>query len=284
MPIKEALKVLGPGKNERSLSSRISPVLLLSAKSIHSEAIHLEGGESGVLLLHGFTATPDSMRYLAETLHRAGFTVIAPLLAGHGTRAEHLEKTHWKDWYRSAENAFHTLRAECRSVMVAGLSMGGLLAAHLASHHRASVKALGLLATPLFLDGFLIRGLFPAIWKTPLKYFYKYQAKYIASINDPAARRRYQTYHKVPVASVANLLELQKIVRQELKHLHQPLIVLHSLHDETVPYGNLDYIKAIVASEEVETVTLKKSNHIITVDYEKELVAKRLRRFFKKYR
>ena len=51
-----------------------------------------------------------------------------------------------------------------------------------------------------------------------------------------------------------------------------------------VPYGNLDYIKAIVASDEVQTVTLKKSNHIITVDYEKETVAKSLVRFFKKHR
>ena len=106
----------------------------------------------------------------------------------------------------------------------------------------------------------------------------------IASIDDPAARRRYQTYEKIPVASLASLLEFQKVVRQELKHIRQPLVVIHSLHDETVPYGNLDYIKAIVASEDVKTVTLKKSNHIITVDYDKATVAKSLARFFKKFR
>ncbi|MCE9624355.1 MAG: alpha/beta hydrolase, partial [Deltaproteobacteria bacterium] len=182
------------------------------------------------------------------------------------------------------EEAFQTLRAECRVVMVAGLSMGGLLAAHLAHHHKNSVRALGLMATPLFLDGFLIRGLFPAIWKTPLKHIYKYQKKGIASIKDPVARRRYQTYHKVPVVSVASMLELQKTVRDELKHIKQPTIILHSLHDETVPYGNLDYIQAILPSPDVETVTLTKSNHIITLDYDKDIVAKRLIRFFKKYR
>jgi len=248
------------------------------------QPIYLEGGESGVLLLHGFTGTPDCMSYLANALHQAKFTVAAPVLAGHGTHYEHLEKTEWQDWYQSAEAAFHSLKARCKRIMVAGLSMGGLLAAHLAYHHKQSVAALGLLATPLFLDGFLIKSVFPTVWNTPLKKIYRYQPKYGFSINDPRARRRYQTYDKIPVASVATLLDVQKIVRQELKHLRQPAIIIHSLHDETVPYGNLDYIKAILHSDEVKTVTLKKSNHIITVDYEKDVVAKQLVKFFKKYR
>ncbi|MCC6272033.1 MAG: alpha/beta fold hydrolase [Deltaproteobacteria bacterium] len=259
-------------------------MLRMPEKSIHTESIHLPGGEAGVLLLHGFTATPDSMRYLGEKLNRAGFTVLAPVLAGHGTRVEHLEQTRWQDWYRSVEDAFRALKAECRAVMVAGLSMGGLLAAHLAFHHKQAVRALGLMATPLFLDSFLVKGVFPAVWKTPLRHVYKYQSKGIASIKDPVARRRYQTYHKVPVVSVASMFELQKTVRQELKHLHHPTIILHSLHDETVPYGNLDYIQAILPGDKVEAVTLKKSNHIITLDYDKDLVAKRLIKFFKRHR
>lgn len=250
----------------------------------HVQPIYLEGGETGILLLHGFTGTPDCMSYLARAFHEAKFTVAAPVLAGHGTHYQHLEKTRWEDWYQSADSAFHALKVRCKRVMVAGLSMGGLLAAHLAYHHRQSVAALGLMATPLFLDGFLIKSVFPAVWNSPLKRLYRYQAKYVSSINDPRARRRYQTYEKIPVASVAALLEFQKVVRQELKHLRQPTIVIHSMLDETVPYGNLDYIKAILPSEKIKTVTLKRSNHIITVDYEKEKVAKELVKFFKKFR
>ena len=246
--------------------------------------IYLEGGDAGVLLLHGFTGTPECMDYLAQALNKEKFTVFAPVLAGHGTHYEHLEKTTWKDWYRTAEESFRTLKSRCKTVQVAGLSMGGLLAAHLGFHHKHNVASLGLLATPLFLDSFLIRGIFPAIWNTPLKRIYKYQQKYSSSINDPRAARRYQTYEKIPVASVATLLDFQKVVRQELKHLNLPTIIIHSLLDETVPYGNLDYIKAILASDDIKTVQLKKSNHIITVDYEKDVVAKNLISFFKKYR
>lgn len=256
----------------------------MKKKPIHGRPYHLEGGDAGVLLLHGFTGTPQCMRYLAKSFNEAKFTVSVPMLEGHGTSVEHFEQTNWQDWYKSAESAFQELKATCRTVMVAGLSMGGLLTAHLAHRHRRTIQAIGLLATPLFLDGFAVRNIFPVVWNSPLKKLYKYQSKAAPSIADPVARRRYQTYNKIPVGNVATLLELQAIVREELKHIHQPTMVIHSLHDTTVPYGNLDYIKAIVASEEVKTLTLKKSNHIITVDYEKEIVAKKLIKFFKKYR
>lgn len=256
----------------------------MKQRPIHGRPYYLEGGDSGVLLLHGFTGTPQSMRYLAKALHEAKFTVSVPMLEGHGTSVEHFEQTNWQDWYQTTESAFQELKATCRTIMVAGLSMGGLLTAHLAYQHPQTIQAVGFLATPLFLDGFMVRSLFPVVWNSPLKKIYKYQSKTMPSISDPVARRRYQTYSKIPVGNVATLLELQAMVREELKHLHQPTMVIHSLHDTTVPYGNLDYIKAVVASDEVKTVTLKKSNHIITVDYEKDVVAKSLVKFFKKYR
>jgi len=243
--------------------------------------IELPGGKKGVILFHGFSATPECLKYLAESLNKAKFTVLAPVLAGHGTHAEHLAQTSWLDWYKTAEEAYFELKRYCTEVSVAGLSMGGLLALHLAYAHK-EIHALSLLATPLFLDGWLVRFLFPLIWKTPLRHLIQFQKKYIVSIRDPTERRRHQTYGKIPVASVANLLDLQKKVRQELGHIHQPTFIAHAIDDPTVPYGNLDYIRALLGSEKVETLTLKNSSHIITVDYDREVVAKRVVKFFKK--
>lgn len=256
----------------------------MKIQALTGRPIFLEGGEAGVLLLHGLTGTPQAMRYLAESLHKAKFTVSVPVLEGHGSTIEHFERTTWEDWYQSVESAFHQLKSICKVVMVAGLSLGGLLTAHLARHHAHTVRAVGFMATPLFLDGFIVRAIFPAVWNTPLKKIYKYQPKTIASIRDPVARRRYETYHKIPVVNVASLLEFQGIVREELKHIHQPAIIMHATHDQTVPYANLDFLKAVLPSKEVKTVTLTRSNHIITVDYDKEIVAKALIKFFRKYR
>ena len=256
----------------------------MKSQPLHVRPIFLEGGEAGVLLLHGLTGTPQCMRFLAEKLHKAGFTVSAPVLEGHGSTIEHFETTTWHDWYQSVESAFHELKSITKVVMVAGLSLGGLLTAHLARHHAQSVRAVAFMATPLFLDGFMARAVFPAVWKTPLKNIYKYQVKTVPSIRDPVARRHYLTYDKIPVVNVASLFEFQGVVRDELKHIHQPAIVIHSLHDETVPYANLDFLSAVLPSKDVEKVTLKRSNHIITVDYDKEIVAKALVKFFRKYR
>ncbi len=244
--------------------------------------IYFKSGPSGVLMLHGFTATPHSFKYMATAFAEAGYTVSVPLLAGHGTTAEDMEKTTWQDWYQSVERAYQILAQQCQSIRVIGLSMGGVLALHLAHNHR-SIKALGLLATPIFLEGWLLKFLFPLLWHTPLRYLYRFQKKRAVSINDPAERRRHQTYDKIPVASVANLLELQALVRSELHEISQPTFIAHAIKDSTAPYANMEYIRACLNSKEVETLTLEKSDHIITVDYDHELVTKRLLKFFKKW-
>ena len=94
-----------------------------------------DGGAHGVLVLHGFTGNPQSMRPLAEALAAAGFTVDLPLLPGHGTAVEDMVPTRWEDWSGAAEAHFQALAARCDHVAVVGLSMGGALACWLAERH-----------------------------------------------------------------------------------------------------------------------------------------------------
>ena len=92
----------------------------------------LEGSSCGVLLLHGFTSTPQSVCYVGHRLHaRSGATVMAPLLAGHGTTPEDFAQTGFRDWLKSAEDALEALSARCTTVCVAGLSLGGTIALNL---------------------------------------------------------------------------------------------------------------------------------------------------------
>ena len=96
------------------------------------------GGPHGALALHGFTGNPNSMRGVAEALAGAGFAVELPRLPGHGTDIEDMLDTTFADWSAAAEAALERLRARLGDggrIVVAGLSMGGLLTVWLATRH-----------------------------------------------------------------------------------------------------------------------------------------------------
>src|SRR5919109_809548 len=93
-----------------------------------AEAFRFDGGPVGVLLQHGFTGCPASMRPFGEWLAARGVTVLAPRLPGHGTTWEDLERTTWIDWERESERALAELAACCSTVVTVGLSMGAALA------------------------------------------------------------------------------------------------------------------------------------------------------------
>ena len=105
-----------------------------------AEPFRHEGGEVGVLLCHGFTGSPQSLRPWAEYLAEHGLTVSLPLLPGHGTRWEDLQITGWQDWYAEVDRELRALRERCAQVFVFGLSMGGALALRLAAKHGDAVS------------------------------------------------------------------------------------------------------------------------------------------------
>ncbi len=94
-----------------------------------------EGDRTGVLLIHGYTGSPTEMRWIGDYLHARGLTVSGPLLPGHGTTPEAMNRCRWTDWTGHVEAALADLRARCTRVFVGGLSMGSLLTLHLAARH-----------------------------------------------------------------------------------------------------------------------------------------------------
>jgi carboxylesterase len=94
-----------------------------------------EGGATGILLSHGYTATTAEVRPIARLLHTRGFTVTGPLLPGHGTDPLEMTRYRWQDWVASLEQSYLQLAQQCDTVFVGGESMGGLLSLYLAGHY-----------------------------------------------------------------------------------------------------------------------------------------------------
>ena len=99
-----------------------------------AETIDLqEGGSHGVLLLHGFGDTPQTLRLLARRLAKSGYGVFVPLLPGHGRTMQAFRRSRADEWIEAARESLYLMRARYATVSIVGLSMGGALAVIIAS-------------------------------------------------------------------------------------------------------------------------------------------------------
>ncbi len=219
-----------------------------------AEPFLLEGGRAGVLLMHGFSGSCSEIRELGQDLHAAGFSVIAPALAGHGTSPDDLSRVTREDFFVTAEAAYREAAERFERVYVVGLSMGGTLGLHLAARH--DVPALVTISTPVFMSRLVSLSV-------PLAMRWAPNRKVIS--NYAAWRGEVVGYTTTPLSSLGVLLEVLKTVRRELPRVSSPLFVIHSLGDQTVPMGNASFIAAHVASQVKLVRVYPGGRHLLTL-------------------
>jgi len=249
-------------------------------KELQTQSI-LSKGTNGaaVLLLHGFSGTPYYVWPLARFLNGLGFTVSVPLLAGHGQTREELATTRWPDWYQTAQEHFLELRETHHKVFVAGHSLGGLLALHLAHDYQNEISAIAVLAAPLFLKKWM-HLLLPIVSRAPVKYFFRYAKRNELNIKDRSVLKKLWDIGYMPVCGVQSLTELQDRLKQELAKILLPTLLIYAKGDSIAPYTNMAAIQKKIGSPVVKTITLDNSYHMITWDYEKEVVNQKVGEFF----
>ncbi|MFC8586852.1 alpha/beta hydrolase [Streptomyces sp. NPDC057217] len=229
-----------------------------------AEPYRHEGGEVGVLLCHGFTGSPQSMRPWAEYLAERGLSVSVPLLPGHGTRWQDMRLTTWHDWYAEVDRALRELRERCSTVFVFGLSMGGALALRLAARHGDAVRGL-VLVNP----GNKVHGV--AAHALPVVRHLVPTTKGVA--NDIAKEGVTEVgYDRVPLHSAHSLRQFFRTVDGELPQVTQPLVLLHSPQDHVVPPADSARILSRVSSADVREVLLEQSYHVATLDHDAERI------------
>ncbi|MFI7497282.1 alpha/beta hydrolase [Streptomyces sp. NPDC049687] len=223
-----------------------------------------EGGEVGVLLCHGFTGSPQSLRPWARYLAGRGLTVSLPLLPGHGTRWEDMTPTGWPDWYAEVDRELRALRERCSKVFVAGLSMGGALALRLAAKHGAGVEGV-VVVNPAN----RVHGL--SAYALPVAHHFVRSTKGIVS--DIAKEGVLETgYDRVPLRSAHSLRTFLRQVDGELPQVTQPLLLLHSVQDHVVPAADSARILSRVSSTDVTEILLEQSYHVATLDHDADRI------------
>ncbi|MBN0043856.1 alpha/beta fold hydrolase [Streptomyces actuosus] len=229
-----------------------------------AEPYRHEGGEVGVLLCHGFTGSPQSLRPWAEHLAGHGLTVSLPLLPGHGTRWEDLQVTGWQDWYAEVDRELRALRERCTRVFVAGLSMGGALALRLAALHGDAISGV-VVVNPAN----KVHGL--SAYALPVARHLVRTTKGIAS--DIARGDGAELgYDRVPLHAAHSLRTFLRLVDGELPQVTQPLLLLRSPQDHVVPPADSARILGRVSSVDVTEVLLEQSYHVATLDHDAERI------------
>ncbi|WP_299530994.1 carboxylesterase [uncultured Streptomyces sp.] len=236
-----------------------------------AEPFRHQGGEAGVLLCHGFTGTPQSLRPWADHLAARGLTVSLPLLPGHGTRWEDMAVTGWQDWYAEVDRELRVLRDSCDTVFVFGLSMGGALALRLAARHGHDVAGLVLVNPANKVHGLSAHAL-------PVARHLVRTTKGVVS--DIALEGSEEVgYHRVPLHAAHSLRNFFRLVDAELPQVTQPVLLLHSPQDHVVPPADSARVLSRISSRDVEEVLLEQSYHVATLDHDAGLVFDRSVRF-----
>jgi carboxylesterase len=223
-----------------------------------AEPFALGDGPVGVLLCHGFTGSPQSMRPWGEHLAAAGFTVRCPLLPGHGTRWQDCNASTEADWYAELSAALDDLTARCSAVVVAGLSMGGTLALRLAELRPDDVAAL-VLVNPSLLTERRDARLLPLIARLSPGW-----APIASDIKKPGTAEL--AYGRLPTRAALALRRLWALVRADLARVQAPLLVFRSTVDHVVEPASTRVLLAGVSSTDVTEVLLAESYHVATLD------------------
>ena len=225
----------------------------------------LTGGRAiGVLLLHGFSGSPASMRPWGSSLADRGYAVEVPLLPGHGTRWQDLNSVRWTDWYAEAEQALDRLLTSCDAVVVGALSMGGSVALRLAQERHDDVAGLVLVNPFVSSTRAELRAL------PVLKRVVPSLKGVTNDIKKPGQDEA--GYPRLPLKGLAEVTELWKPVVRDLPRVTQPLLYFRSTEDHVIDDSSSRTVVGAVSSRVAQERMLTNSFHVATLDHEAEII------------
>ena len=229
-------------------------------------------GDTGILLIHGLTGTPGEVEPLGNYLAQKGFSTLAPWLKGHGTNPKDLSATVWQDWTDSVMEAYEEIKRRCSKVYVGGLSMGGLQALHLAANHP--VEGVISMAAPVKIFDFRFNGIA----------FFRFLQWRTSNLTGGVLDKTAPKHVTYPYVATKNLFELKKlmdVVRPELAQIKVPALVVQGRKDSMVPPPNGQIIYDALGSSHKHLLYLDNSDHVVTIDYEKQVLFEKAEAFIR---
>lgn len=255
-------------------------------KSAH-DTIFIKGGSVGILLVHSLGGSPAELRYVANNIARAGYTVICPLLSGHGQSPEVLRDSGWSAWYASIADAHDELRRHCSTIIVGGLSAGGVMTLRLAAERPHQIAGIALFAPTLWPNGWAVPWYFDFMklflhkWSAN-RLFLAERSPYglkderlrnlvISSVENPAAGGRRLGFYG---GTIMEFRWMVAAVKSSLASVRQPTLIIHPREDDRSSLTNAATIAQRLGGP-VDITVLTDSYHMCTLDRQRDQVIDR---------
>ncbi|UMG92067.1 alpha/beta fold hydrolase [Nocardioides sp. TF02-7] len=232
----------------------------------------LTGGRRvGVLLSHGFTGSPVSIRPWGRHLAELGYGVRVPLLPGHATSWQDLNTKRWPDWYAALNEVFDEMWAEHDAVVVGGLSMGGALVLRLAADRSDDVAGVMLVNPAVATKRLDVRAL-PVL---------KHLVPSFPGIANDIKKAGVQEhgYTRTPLKAIHSLIQAWRPLVADLPQVKAPLIYFRSAVDHVVDDASQPLVLERVSSTDVTVVPLPDSYHVATLDNDAPTIFERSAEF-----
>jgi carboxylesterase len=261
----------------------------------------LKGGPRAVLLIHGITGTPSEMRYLGKSLNKAGYTVFCNTLPRHCSTLGELKKVTWQEIAAACAADLSMLKKEYPQVFVGGISMGALMAAHLAYRYPQDVSGVIALAPTLFYDGWALhkgKFLLDLAWSIPfLRNRLDIREGWPYGLKDEELRWSIERFYKnassrefskkvllfgspfFPVACLYQHHLFTQEAKKELPSVKTPILIIHAQEDDMTSPKNAKYLLEHIGSSDKALIMLDDSYHMIVIDKQKDLVAQETVKF-----
>jgi carboxylesterase len=238
-----------------------------------------------VLLIHGMTGAPVEMRLVARQLNRRGYTVYAPLLAGHGKDIEELRRTSWQDCLASVQSAAERLAAHTTELFAAGICAGGKLAL-LTAHRKPGLMRAVAIYSPCFLyDGWAVPFYLSILGRLigPLSLLPFLDRLSISElptlgIKDDRLRELVKAmsaegvFEKVPTQSFREMHRLSGALKKQLPLMRTPTLILHAPEDDLSSPRHARYVSRRIGAPN-ELRWIDDSYHMIHIDRQYHQVA-----------
>lgn len=246
-----------------------------SLTMLTAEPFFIPGGETGCLLVHGFTGTPKEMRMLADSLAQENYTILAPRLFGHATNPKDMSRARCDDWIASVEDGLNLLKGCTDRQVVMGLSMGGVLA--LIAAARFDCCAAVTFSTPCGLPHD------PRAWLLPLIGRLNFSIrKGKPDWRNPEAALDHMDYPFYPSRAIIELDRLIKIMLGELINISIPVLLVQSRVDKGIPAESLEKLYTRLGDIDKTGYWVDDSSHVIIREPEREKIFAEVKSFVKR--